>query len=172
MRIEPATPADLEAVRAAYAHARAMQEAKGMTAWPVFPDASILAEIGGGRLFRVLDGDALAGIFSVAYDDPAIWGARERGEHIYLHRIARAPGYAGRGLVAAVVDWADARCRALGRVGLRMDTWASNDALIAYYAGFGFAFVGNVTIGIEPRLPPHYHGRDFALLERECAAAT
>lgn len=169
MHIEPATPADLDAVRAAYAYARELQTAHGMTAWPVFADASILAEIGEGRLFRVDDGDALAGIFSVAYDDAAIWGARERGEHIYLHRIARAPGYDGRGLVAAVVGWAEDRRRALGRVGLRMDTWANNDPLIAYYGRFGFTFVGNVTIGNEPRLPPHYHGREFALLEREGA---
>ena len=167
MRIEPATPDDLDAARAAYAHARAIQQAQGSTSWPVFPDAAILAEIADGRLYRVLDGDALAGVFSVAYDDAAIWGERERGEHLYLHRIARAASYAGRGLVAAVLDWADARCRALGRAGLRMDTWASNDALVAYYGRFGFELVARIRIGVEPRLPPHYHGGEFALLERE-----
>lgn len=171
MRIEPATPADLDAIRAAYAHARGIQEAHGMTAWPVFADESILAEIEGGRLYRVMDGDGLAGIFSVAYDDAAIWGARERGAHLYLHRIARAPAYRGGQLVGTIVDWADALCRALGRDGLRMDTWASNDPLVAYYERFGFRVVDRIRIGVEPRLPAHYHGGEFTLLERACASS-
>lgn len=169
MRVEPASASDLAAAREAYAHARAIQREQGATLWPVFPDASIVAEIEGGRLYRVTDGDALAGVFSLAYDDAAIWGARERGAHLYLHRIARAASYDGRGLVAAVLDWAEAHCRALGRAGLRMDTWASNEALVAYYARFGFRLVERVRIGAEPRLPPHYHNAEFALLERECA---
>ena len=170
MRIDLATIADLAAACDAYAHARAIQGDQGATLWPVFPDASIVAEIEGGRLYRVTDGDDLAGVFSVAYDDGAIWGERERGEHLYLHRIARAPSYAGRGLVAAVLDWAEAHARAIGRAGLRMDTWASNDALVAYYQRFGFRLVERIRIGVEPRLPPHYHHGEFALLERECSA--
>ena len=49
-----------------------------------------MAEIRAGRLRRVVDGPALAGVFSLAYEDGAIWGERERGAHVYLHRIARA----------------------------------------------------------------------------------
>ena len=129
-----------------------------------------IAEIETGRLFRVMDGDALVGVFSVAYEDEAIWGEHERGEHIYLHRIARATTYPGRGLVAAVLDWARAQCRTLGRAGLRMDTWASNEALVAFYERQGFQVVGRRRIGMEPRLPAHYHGKEFTLLEEPCGS--
>ena len=172
MRVEHATAADLPAVRAAYADARAIQRAQGAILWPEFGDASILAELEAGRLYRVMDGEALVGVFSVAWEDGAIWGDLERGEHIYLHRIARAATYPGRGLIGAVLAWARAQCRALGRAGLRMDTWASNEALVAFYERQGFRVVGRRRIGVEPRLPPHYHGNEFTLLEEQCGTAT
>ena len=159
-------------MRAAYADARAIQRDQGATLWPEFADASILAEVEAGRLFRVMDGDALVGVFSVAYEDEAIWGERERGEHVYLHRIARAATYPGRGLIAAVLAWARAHCRALGRAGLRMDTWASNEALVAFYERQGFRVVARRRIATEPRLPAHYHGNEFTLLEEPCGSAT
>lgn len=133
MRVEPAALQDVPAVRAAYAYARTIQLEQKAAAWPEFTEASIRTEVVTGRLCRVLDGNALVGVFSVAYEDEAIWGEQERGQHIYLHRIARAAAHHGRGLVAAVLGWARMQCRACGRAGLRMDTWASNEALIAFY---------------------------------------
>ena len=171
MRVEPATLEDLPAVRAAYDGARDIQRAQGSTLWPEFPDASIVAEMAAGRLLRVMEGDALVGVFSVAYEDGAIWGEHERGEHIYLHRIARAAAYPGRGLLGAVLAWARARCRALGRTGLRMDTWASNEALVAFYERQGFRVVGRRRIGKEQRLPAHYHGIEVILLEEPSAVS-
>ena len=119
------------------------------------------------RLFRVVDG-TLVGIFSVAYEDEAIWGEHERGAHIYLHRIARAPGSRDARLVDAVLAWARAECRARGRAGLRMDTWSNNATLIAYYQRLGFDVVAHRRIEVDPRLPAHYHGTEFALLENAC----
>jgi ribosomal protein S18 acetylase RimI-like enzyme len=134
--------------------------------WPEFTNGAILDEIASGCLFRVVDGSALVGVFSVAYEDAAIWGDHERRAHIYLHRIARASTYPGRGLVDAVLTWALAHCEALGREGLRMDTWASNEALIAFYGTLGFTFVGRRRIEGDSPLPAHYHGIELALLER------
>jgi len=165
MRVVPAEPNDLPAVRDAYADARAIQEQQGAILWPEFTDDSIRAEIADGRVMRVMDGEALVGVFTVAYQDDAIWGELERGHHIYLHRIARAANYPGRGLIAAVLAWARAHCHALGRAGMRMDTWAANDALVAFYERQGFHVVSKRRIGIEPRLPPHYHNGEFTLLE-------
>jgi ribosomal protein S18 acetylase RimI-like enzyme len=104
------------------------------------------------------------------YEDAALWGERERGAHIYLHRIARAPTYPGRGLVDAVLDWAQARGEERGLEGLRMDTWASNDALIAYYAKRGFTLLGRTRIPNDSSLP-HYRGLELALMERPLSAA-
>lgn len=166
MRIELATPADLATIRAAYAEGRRIQREQQSVVWPEFSDEWILGEIAAGRVFRVVDEDArVAGVFSVAYDDSAIWGEHERGAHIYLHRIARALGYQGRGLVDAILRWAQREAEVRGLAGLRMDTWASNDALIAYYERFGFQLVGRRRIAADPTLLPHYHGIELALLE-------
>jgi predicted N-acetyltransferase YhbS len=69
-----------------------------------------------------------------------------------------------------VLDWARAHCAALDRAGIRMDTWADNAGLIAYYQRFGFVLVARTRLGADPRLPPHYHGNEFALLELSCRA--
>ena len=165
LTIDSATPSDLPAIRATYTHARQVQLEQGSIQWPEFTDEAILTEIREGRLYRVMDAGALVGIFSVTYDDGAIWGELERGEHIYLHRIARTANYAGKGMVAAVLAWARAHCVTLGRAGLRMDTWANNDGLIAYYERHGFHVVGVQRLGADPRLAAHYHGNEFTLLE-------
>jgi ribosomal protein S18 acetylase RimI-like enzyme len=165
LRIEPATVHHLDVVRAAYSDARATQRAQGASLWPVFSDESIVAQIASGQLFGVMAADALVGVFTVAYEDAAIWGQRERGAHVYLHRIARVSSYAGRGLMDAVLEWARDHCRALGREGIRMDTWATNERLIALYVRYGFRVLERRRIGNDPRLPPHYHGNEFALLE-------
>lgn len=164
-RITPADLACLPAVQAAYAAARELQRAAGSTLWPDFGLEAVRVEIDAGRLYRVDGVASLWGVFSVAYADPAIWGERECGQHVYLHRIARDPGGPARGLMAVVLAWGRAHCRELGRRALRMDTWASNEALIAVYERLGFRRVGRRRLGADPRLPPHYHGEEFALLE-------
>ncbi|MEP6620323.1 MAG: GNAT family N-acetyltransferase [bacterium] len=164
MHVALATGADLPTLHAVYAAGRAMQRERGEAVWPTFTDAAIHAEIDAGNLFCVVDGDVLAGVFSVAYEDAAIWGEHEQNAHIYLHRITRAPGFAGRGLLNTVFAWAREQCLSLGRRGIRMDTWGDNQALITYYEGLGFRLVERRRLAEDPRLSPHYHGNEFALL--------
>ena len=169
MTIEPASPEDLPLVHVAYEHGRTLQRETGSSVWPEFSDAAILDEIERGTLLRVMDPEgALAGIFTVAYDDAAIWGDLERGSHIYLHRIARAPAWSGRGLMEGILSWAIDRCTTTEREGIRIDTWSENAPLISFYQSRGFTLVERRHIGADPRLPPHYHGGEFALLERPC----
>jgi GNAT superfamily N-acetyltransferase len=168
MRIEPATSHDLPDIRAAYEFARATQREQGSTVWPEFTDAAISSDIAAEQLFRVVIDTAIVGVFSVAYEDPAIWGPHERGAHLYLHRIARAAQYPGRGLMDVILVWAEQHCRRLGREGVRMDTWASNTSLIAFYLRRGFRLVEERQLGLELRLPAHYRHNAFALLERAC----
>ena len=165
--IESAAAAQLPELRSAYSHARAIQRWEGANIWPEFSDAAILAEIESGRLYCVMRGDELVGVFSVLYEDEAIWGTLERGRHVYLHRIARASTTRSGGIVGVILEWARAHCRALGRDGLRMDTWASNEALVAFYVRQGFHVVKRHRIGVDPRLPASYHGEEFALLEED-----
>ena len=165
MRIEPATADDINEIRAAYANGRETQRGVGSPVWPEFTAVAILHEISAGRLFLVLDDEVTAGVFSVAHEDPAIWRELERGTHLYLHRIARAADWNGRGLMDVILSWAVGECHSLRREGIRIDTWASNAELIAFYQGRGFTLVGHRHIGVDSRLPPHYHHNELALLE-------
>ncbi len=165
MLIMPCTPDDLPVARAAYATGRGTQRVQRSAVWPLFTDTAIMHEIETGALFKVLDGSTAAGVFSMISEDPLIWGADERGAHFYLHRIARASTSGPRGLLDVILGWARQRCRDEGRDGLRMDTWAESSALIAYYATKGFQFVGTRQLPADPRLAPHYHGIELALLE-------
>jgi ribosomal protein S18 acetylase RimI-like enzyme len=55
--------------------------------------------------------------------------------------VSRA--FAGRGLGAALLDWAGLRARRLhGACWVRVDVWTTNTALHAYYQRQGFVFCG------------------------------
>lgn len=165
LRVKRSSISNLKSVRAAYDCARAIQREQHAPIWPDFGDDSILDEIRAGRLYRIIDDGALAGVFTVAYEDGAIWGELERGAHIYLHRIARTEHRAQAQLMESVVTWALVQCDKMGREGLRVDTWAENPAIIAYYEMMGFELIGTRRMTADPRLPIHYHGLELALLE-------
>lgn len=158
---------DLAPIQAIYAHARTLQRSRGVEAWPEFSAQSILEEIDGEQLLCVETKHGLAGVFSVAYDDAALWGDRERNDHVYLHRIAKSANVQLNGLVDVVLAWAAEHCRECGRSGLRMDTWASNATLIALYESRGFRLVDRIHVEHDARLPAQYQENDFVLLEED-----
>ena len=168
MNVTLASIGDLAHIQSAYAEGRRRQRERGTLVWPEFADASLRAEVLAQRLYCVTNGDVFVGTFAVAYEDKAVWGDRERGAHVYLHRIARAPSDSSRGLLDAVLDWACAHARELRCEGIRMDTAAASSHLVAYYERAGFAVVGRHVIGPDPSLPTHYHGTEVALLEMAC----
>ncbi len=168
MNVEPASIDDLPQIQEAYAEGRRKQQKQGTLVWPEFSDESLLAEVRERKLFRVMDDGAMVGTFAIAYQDPAVWGDRERDAHVYLHRIARCPTELRHGLLQVVVDWACAHCRELRREGIRMDTAAASSQLVAYYERAGFVVVGRRVIGDDPTLPAHYYGTEIALFEMPC----
>ena len=168
MHVEPASIDDLSCIQEAYAEGRRTQQERGTLVWPEFSDASLLAEVRARKLLRVMDNAAMVGTFAIAYEDQAVWGDRERGAHVYLHRIARSPSGASCGLLPCVVDWACAYSRELQREGIRMDTAAASSQLVAYYEQAGFVVVGRHVIEPDPALPTHYHGTEVALFEMNC----
>lgn len=165
LTITRATADDLPLLKRIYAEAAEIQRAQNAPEWPPFEDAQLLGEIGEQRIFIVSDGGVVAGIFTLAYDDPAIWHGDDRASYVYLHRIARTLSYARRGFLDGILAWVWAHARSLGRRGLRIDTWANNPALVSLYEGKGFAFVGTKRMPRDPSLLPHYHGIELALLE-------
>lgn len=145
------------------------------------------------RRHRILH-DLIAGKTWIAWDDgtpaatittdPAqnpVWPAGSRDEPaVYVTRIVVSRAFAGRGLGAALLDWAGLRARRLhGARWVRVDVWTTNTALHAYYRRQGFEFHGlreesagypsaalfqKATEGVRPtvdtlfRLPPRPDG--------------
>jgi GNAT superfamily N-acetyltransferase len=101
--------------------------------------------------------DLIAGKTWIAWDDgtPAatitadraenpIWPARiRRDPAVYVSRLIVSRAFAGRGLGAALLDWAGLRARRdYGARWVRVDVWTTNTALHTYYQRQGFAFYG------------------------------
>ena len=168
MNVEPASIRDLSRIQEAYAEGRRRQQESSTLVWPVFSDESLMSEIRERKLFCIMDNDTMIGTFAITYEDQAVWGDRERGAHVYLHRISRSPSGTSRGLLHSVVNWACAHSRELQREGIRMDTAAASRKLISYYEQAGFVVVGQHVIGPDPTLPAHYHGTEVALFEMTC----
>ena len=108
------------------------------------------------RRHRILY-DLIAGKTWVAWDDGApaatittdpaqnpVWPAASRDEPaVYVTRMVVSRAFAGRGLGAALLDWAGLHARRLhGARWVRVDVWTTNTALHAYYRQQGFEFCG------------------------------
>jgi GNAT superfamily N-acetyltransferase len=166
LRIGPSEAARLPEFRTFWEAAIAWQVERGVASHPEFPKSLIVSEIAAGRHFMALreDGEC-AGFFSVTLSDKVIWRERDRDDGIYIHRMCVNPRARGSQFAAAVFAWAGPYARSLGRSFVRMDTWADNPALVAYYQKCGFRLVGEQAIGHEPTLSSHYQGITLALFE-------
>ena len=73
-----------------------------------------------------------------------IWPAETRREPaVYVGRLVVSRAFAGRGLGAALLDWAGLSVgRCYGARWTRVDVWTTNTALHRYYLRQGFNFCG------------------------------
>jgi ribosomal protein S18 acetylase RimI-like enzyme len=106
----------------------------------------------------------------VAYNDPLLWGEKDKNDAIYLHRIATHPQYKGKQLIRNVIEWSHVHARSLNRKFIRMDTWADNDQLRDYYINAGFTLMGKQFIEKNQSLPMHYWGIYLNLFQMEVSA--
>lgn len=133
--IRQATPQDVEAIATLLYEAEAWLRSLGMPMWR--PE-----ELDPGRLRR----DVVAGLHYVAevqgevvgtirfqLEDPEFWPDRPAGEAAYVHRLAVRRDYAGRGIAAALLDWAARRASELGYQWLRLDCERDRPRLRAFY---------------------------------------
>ena len=70
-------------------------------------------------------------------EDLLFWPQDPPGEAFYVHRLAVARKYAGRGYAHAMLDWAEGEVRAKGRLYLRLDC-EPREKLLALYRSAGF----------------------------------
>jgi ribosomal protein S18 acetylase RimI-like enzyme len=91
----------------------------------------------GGEVYLARRDGAAAGGFTLQWEDAEAWGQQPPNAG-YLHALCVRRADAGTGLGAALLDYAGQRVAEAGRAWLRLDCWAGNDALRAYYEGLGF----------------------------------
>jgi GNAT superfamily N-acetyltransferase len=158
--IRPAEPGDVEAIMGLLDDATLWLHARGLDQWQagrarreMFVRSDV--ELGTVAVVEDADGRIVATITVDDMADADFWKKRDRvHKALYLHRMAVSRTSAGIGLGAAMLDWAGLEAKRRGRKLLRLDAWATNEGLHAYYRGQGFTNVRT----------EHVHGRGSGAL--------
>ncbi|TWI77915.1 Acetyltransferase (GNAT) family protein [Lacibacter cauensis] len=161
-----ATADDLPVIYGLFEEAIRFQKANNFTGWKQYDKAFIKADIANGLLYKIVSDKDTACIFSICFSDALIWREREKGHALYLHRVVLNRKYAGTHMFGQVLAWAQQLAKERKLQFLRMDTWADNRKLIAYYQSFGFAVIETYTTPGTIELPVQHRNLHVALLER------
>jgi ribosomal protein S18 acetylase RimI-like enzyme len=165
MQIVNADLEDIETIFDLYDRAIEFQKTKFDKHWLGFDVALVEREIRENRLWKIIENERIACIFSITFSDPLLWGEKEDNAAIYIHRIVTNPEFRGRGFVRIITNWAKDYARSIGKKFIRMDTWGDNRKLIDYYKDCGFDFLGLTTPAKTENLPKHYEGISLSLFE-------
>lgn len=165
MIIENTTAEDLNNIMKLYEYARNVQKAKGAVLWPQFDKPLIETAILNKEQWKITIGDHIACVWSTTFNDPQIWGERNRDPSVYIHRIAANPLFKGHNMVNKIVTWAKNYARQNEKIFIRMDTVGENKGLINYYQKCGFDFLGLLQLIDSEGLPAHYHNATVSLFQ-------
>ena len=155
---------DIETIFQFYDMAIAHQKKVFNKHWQGFSRSLVETEIAENRQYKILIDGVAACIFAVTFEDKLIWGDKDV-DSIYIHRIVTHPEFRGYSFVKEIIKWAKAFAPLNNIKYIRMDTWADNEKLLAYYTGCGFDYVGVVTMKETEGLPKHYEGISLSLFE-------
>jgi len=167
MEILKSSPEDIEIMREMWNEAIHFQKEGGNPVWPEFPEELIRKEIEDELNYKLTAGGKILFYFSIAFSDPLIWGEKEKGDALYLHRGVTAREFSGLGLTRVIFEWARIKARLINRKYIRIDTWGSNNSLINYYGKMGFKHIGFKSLGETHGLLAHYNNLRVAIFETE-----
>jgi GNAT superfamily N-acetyltransferase len=80
-------------------------------------------------------------------EDRTFWPDAPPGESLFVHKLAVARRYGGRGLSRSMLDAARDRALATGKAYLRLDCAAERPKVRGLYESYGFRCVGEGTVG-------------------------
>ncbi|MBK7290104.1 MAG: GNAT family N-acetyltransferase [Chitinophagaceae bacterium] len=163
--ITNASLTDLPLIYQLFDEAIAFQKENNFIGWQTYDKAFIQDDINKGLLYKIVAENNIVGIFTVYYSDLLIWRQMEKQDAIYLHRIVLNRKFKNIKIFKEVLDWATRQCHRLHLKYIRMDTWAGNAKLIAYYQSFGFRFIENFTTSATEKLPLQHRNLNVALLQ-------
>lgn len=159
------TAADLPQIFAFFDASVQYQERKGYPVWKNYDKGTIIKDIEDKLQFKIVSGQETVIVFSVRHHDKVIWRHMDNADSIYLHRIVVNPAFKGKRLFGKILDWAISSARRKDLCYIRMDTWAADSNIVAYYQTFGFTIVENYTTPDDATLPVHNRNLTVTLLE-------
>lgn len=165
MTIINSIPEDIDAIFNLYNAGTTYQKTVAKKHWQGFERSLIEIEIKENSQWKIVIDRQIACVFVITFDDPHIWGEKDKDPAIYLHRIATNPIFRGNNFVKTIVDWAKQYAKENGKFFIRMDTGSGNDKLNNYYIACGFNYLGIVALGDVKELPEHYRNGSSSLFE-------
>lgn len=75
--------------------------------------------------------------------------------NIYIHRLAIHPDFQGNGYARQLMDFAEARARALGAPSIRLDTFSQNKRNQRFYEQRGYIKLGDIYFPRQSQAPFH-----------------
>lgn len=156
---------DLDFIYSLFDEAISYQIRKGYPVWAGYDKEVLKQEIENKQQYKIVSDNTIACIFSICYSDEIIWREREKGESLYLHRIAVNPVYKGQKHFGKILSWCVNYAIKRALLNIRMDTWADNPDLVNYYKSFGFRIVGRLTTPDSKKLPIPQRNNKVVLLE-------
>lgn len=163
--IENTIESDLQVICWMFDEAILYQKLKKYPVWNGYDLAVLQNDIAQKIQYKIVINDEIACIFSVCYTDPIIWGEKDKGDAIYIHRIVVNPKHKGQKHFEKIFTWAKNHAIENDFDFIRMDTWADNLNIISYYCSFGFEFLTNFTTPNTADLPVQHRNLKLALLE-------
>ena len=148
-----AAPADLDDVLDILNETARWLTSRGINQWvDGFPRKLIAAGISHGEVYLARRERRAVGTFTLKWSDELFWPGAT-GASGYIHRIAVRRE--ARGLGVELLKIAERVTAASGRKLLRLDCFAANDALCAYYERAGFARRGDIEVDgrADPTVP-------------------
>jgi ribosomal protein S18 acetylase RimI-like enzyme len=97
----------------------------------------------GTRVALAETGGTLAG-YALIHWPSEFAGHSDASSPLALHQLYCAPGMTGRGVGAALMDWALGEARALRRDAVQLSVWSENFAAQRFYARYGFAKIADI----------------------------
>jgi GNAT superfamily N-acetyltransferase len=142
VEIRQAQPADAAAIEAMLVEAARWVDALGEVMWETgeLTPERIAREVAEGQFFLATVDDEPAGAIRFQLEDALFWPDLAPDGSAFVHRLVVRRRFKGQGVSTALLRWAVAHARALGRSHLRLDCDESRPKLRALYEGFGFRF--------------------------------
>jgi ribosomal protein S18 acetylase RimI-like enzyme len=165
IHIQNSTLEHIDDILRLYSCARAYQYEKGAVPWPVISQEIIENEIFEGRQWKMTIDDVIACVWVTTFEDPHIWGVKDKDPSVYVHRIAIDPIFRGMNLVGRLMEWTKNHALKNEKEYIRLDTVGLNKPLIAHYQKNGFTYLGIINLETNSNLPSHYHNAEVCLFE-------